>query len=542
MAPNTVLKLATASVEQASSKSPPLLLPGDLTPAVLHDWRESCKAFCYNQKDLKPEDYVKRVAYGMRDPRLRNWYRARREAINAMSLEDYIKEMSARFLRPGWEDDHHNTLLLVTQGEHSFWDWANHIQSENTTLIDTPHHLSDADLRKHLNTHMHPETKFLCKDEKANEIVKFEDWLERKNKFPTRSNPSATPSSTSSSTARSATTLPKRAPLPKLTDDEKALLNKYHGCYKCRRFNVTHTSTSCPNGFPGAETYKMLTEADATKAPRTQAANSRPSQPVAAIIEEDSEDIVAAIVMPSAIVDDDEEDTDECVPISLPLLQFDCTIDGPSVDAPVPIVAMLDHGSGMTLISHALTQRLGLRRFRAPQSSISLSESVKISVSSLDNRWHSRVVKAIVTPGLCCDLLCGLTFQSWNHLVVNAESRSAIDQSCGYDLLQPSSPPETTTTRLRTASERKEQSLALHHETLAELGARLEPVRASVNATAERVKPFDVVAAARNRIESLTIQQQLSSLDADYKSRFADLFPDDIPHVSCLPTDIYHRI
>ncbi|TFK45173.1 hypothetical protein OE88DRAFT_1640278, partial [Heliocybe sulcata] len=284
MAPNTVLKLSTASVEQASSKSAPLLLPGDLTPSVLHDWRESCEAYCYNVKDLKPEDYVKKIAYGMRDPRLRDWYRAKRTAINAMSLEEYIKEMSARFLRPGWEDGHHDALLLVTQGDNTFWDWANHIQSENTTLLDTHCHLSDDDIRKHLNTHMHPETKLLCKDEKANQVTKFEDWLEKvrvlderrqaeerrllrvlqrsrfSNKPPSHTATSSTISHTPSRSTSSAPT--KRPILPKLTDDEKALLNKYHGCYKCRRFNANHTSSSCPNGFPNAETYKTLTEAD----------------------------------------------------------------------------------------------------------------------------------------------------------------------------------------------------------------------------------------------------------------------------------------
>ncbi|TFK53310.1 hypothetical protein OE88DRAFT_1626721 [Heliocybe sulcata] len=550
-----VLKLSTASVEQASSKSAPLLLLGDLTPSVLHDWRESCEAYCYNIKDLKPEDYVKKIAYGMRDPHLCDWYRAKRTAINVMSLEEYIKEMSARFLRPGWEDDHHDTLLLVTQGDNTFWDWANHIQSENTTLLDTHRHLSDDDIRKHLNTHMHPETKLLCKDEKANQVTKFEDWLEKvcvldercqaeecrllrvlqRSRFANKPlSHTATSSTISHTPSRSTSSAPTKRPiLPKLTDDEKALLNKYHGCYKCRRFNANHTSSSCPNGFPNTKTYKTLMEADAMCGPRPTA-GPKPTA-VAAIIGDVPEDIIAAIVMPSAVLDDEEPDTDECVPLSLRLLHFPCTIGGPAIEAPIPITAMLDHGSGMMLISESLTQRLGLWRFRLPtprcvhlamdsegasDSCISLSECVKISVSSLDQCWRSRVVRAVVMPGLCCDLLCGLTFQSWNHLVIDAEKPSAVDQTCGYDLLNP-----------MPAS----RSVPRTHAPQAN-------VRSNVDMTAERVKPFDVISAVRDRIDTLTLHEQLSALDAEFKTTFADLFPDDIPHVTRLPTNVYHRI
>ena len=54
--------------------------------------------------------------------------------------------------------------------------------------------------------------------------------------------------------------------LPKLTDEERGLLKQYKGCFKCRRFNVTHKATSCPFDFPSAESYKPLTEADALEA------------------------------------------------------------------------------------------------------------------------------------------------------------------------------------------------------------------------------------------------------------------------------------
>jgi hypothetical protein len=60
--------------------------------------------------------------------------------------------------------------------------------------------------------------------------------------------------------------VPRKKFLPKLTDQERGLLNRYKGCFKCRRFNVTHKAASCPSDFPSAESYQSLTEADALKA------------------------------------------------------------------------------------------------------------------------------------------------------------------------------------------------------------------------------------------------------------------------------------
>ncbi|KZT24899.1 hypothetical protein NEOLEDRAFT_1178974 [Neolentinus lepideus HHB14362 ss-1] len=387
----TTTKGSTASVKQASSKSAPILSAGELTPLILCEWAEACESYCENTKDLKPEDYVRKVSYGMRDPRIRDWYRVNKAKINALTLEKYIEEMQKRFLRADWDDTLHDKLLLSTQGDDTFYNWQIEFQSQNALLSGTTSHLDEATVRKHLKTHMNEETKDLVKRDKVKKVEDFNDWLEavrirdeehtrnelkmlrllQKNK--TTSFAHSTPASTSTkpsssyntshtTTSASSSSSSSKPKLPKLSDAKKDLLNRYQGCYRCRCFNVTHRSSECPNGFPKVETYRTLTEADALAVTR-QCSNTRAPAPVAAVIDDGPKDVVAAIrkvVLPSAVIEDDEEDTDECIHVSLPILDFPCHISGPTVDGPIPITAMLDHGSGMTLISDALAQRLGL--------------------------------------------------------------------------------------------------------------------------------------------------------------------------------------
>ncbi|KZT17917.1 hypothetical protein NEOLEDRAFT_1152860 [Neolentinus lepideus HHB14362 ss-1] len=318
-----------ASVEQASSKSAPILSAGELTPQVLREWAEACEGYCENTKDLKPEDYVRKVSYGMRDPRIRDWYRVNKIKINALSLEKYIEEMQKRFLHADWTMPYMISFYFLLRIE---------FQSQNALLSGTTSHLDEASVRKHLKTHMHEETKELVKRDKVNKTESFDDWLEavrirdeerirneskmlrllQKNKaMPSSRNASTSSfakssatSQTASSSAPSSTTSKPR--LPKLSDMERDLLDKYHGCYRCRRFNVSHKSGDCPNGFPKAETYRPLTENDALASMR-QRSKAQTTTPVAAVIE-DPENVVAAIreaVVPSAIIEDDGDDTDD---------------------------------------------------------------------------------------------------------------------------------------------------------------------------------------------------------------------------------------
>ena len=50
------------------------------------------------------------------------------------------------------------------------------------------------------------------------------------------------------------------------------------------------------------------------------------------------------------------------------------------------------------------------------------------------------------------------------------------------------------------------------------------------------------IAAVRQRIEQLAFLDQLKQEDAKMKKKFADRFPEDIPHIDDLPSDVLHWI
>jgi hypothetical protein len=54
--------------------------------------------------------------------------------------------------------------------------------------------------------------------------------------------------------------------LPRLSDDDRDLLELHHGCKKCRRCYVQHTNANCPNDFPDARTYRPLSQSLAAEA------------------------------------------------------------------------------------------------------------------------------------------------------------------------------------------------------------------------------------------------------------------------------------
>ena len=77
-------------------------------------------------------------------------------------------------------------------------------------------------------------------------------------------------------------------PPPKLTDDEKDIIWKSDGCFKCRKLYVKpgHNASMCPNDFPPPDSYKLLTWDYANKVKASRAlhlanSNSSSSKPVA---------------------------------------------------------------------------------------------------------------------------------------------------------------------------------------------------------------------------------------------------------------------
>ena len=52
---------------------------------------------------------------------------------------------------------------------------------------------------------------------------------------------------------------------------------------------------------------------------------------------------------------------------------------------------------------------------------------------------------------------------------------------------------------------------------------------------------MDIIATVREHIEILVIEDRLQKEDCTLRDKFSNCFPDDIPHIADLPTNVYHR-
>jgi hypothetical protein len=69
-----------------------------------------------------------------------------------------------------------------------------------------------------------------------------------------------------------------------------------------------------------------------------------------------------------------------------------------------------------------------------------LTEWVKLKLYDPNELWTSRTVCAVVTPGLCMDIILGLPFLRMNKIVIDHEWNTCIAKESGYDLLNPPLP------------------------------------------------------------------------------------------------------
>ena len=209
--------------------------------------------------------------------------------------------------------------------------------------------------------------------------------------------------------------------LPLLTDKERKLLHENKGCFKCRLPFQMHQTYNCPNGFPDVAMYKTITAETVRRLMKKPVLTTKAKASVAAI---DCEELVT-VVMPSAALGDGSDSDEECVfPFSHPQFLWKCHVNGPLVDLPLEVDTLIDNGSSLVLIDKGVVTRLGLRTRElhkpvfvgtafssssVPQKA-TVSCYINLSLSSIDARFHSRTVRAIIAPSLCKPIILGVPF------------------------------------------------------------------------------------------------------------------------------------
>jgi hypothetical protein len=264
-----------------------------------------------------------------------------------------------------------------------------------------------------------------------------------------------------------------------------------------------------------------------------------------------------AAVLPSATQtfnlgngDSDTESSPSSVsPLSVPHYIWRANIFA-NAEFPTPLDCLLDSGAHLVLIRPETVADLGLRicKLHTPEratlainsqpQTFFMYDYVVLSLSSLNNAWTSRPVRALIAPNLCTNILLGLPFLKHNKIVIDHELDTAIHKPTGFDLLNENKPcPLITPLPLsRSPKQIRDKIERVKREVLAELKCRCAE-RLQVleqNNYFDKIPSFNPVASILKTIELLASKEHLQKLNSDLKDGFKQIF-EPIPHIDDLP-------
>ena len=266
--------------------------------------------------------------------------------------------------------------------------------------------------------------------------------------------------------------------LAKLSDEEKDIIRKCSGCFKCRKLYVPskHIVENCPDGFPAPDTYQTLTwdyisklKAACTNCiTKTSSSSVKPiatvGEPTAStsahIMDTDSStdsDFIASIFGPlsqTSVLGNgsfSESDASVSIPKKSKHYIWKCAIDGPAVEFPVKTMSLIDNRAHIVLICPDLVTKLGLHLSLLPALEIidialnsptkktqkALTHFVNFQLTSLDGLWTSCSISTFVAPGICVPMILGLLFLEKNKIICDHEMHTCIHKPSNYNLLNP---------------------------------------------------------------------------------------------------------
>jgi hypothetical protein len=587
---------APATVVGGKGNHAPVLSAGRITIPVIRIFENACRCFFQNKK-LAEEERVLSIIYNFESSAVQAWVMTHHDCLVGLGFVEFFTKFKNKFLPANWKDDL-VAMQISMQSSQAFLTWTESVREANAELAiaGSDYHISEEKLRAHFVPRLSPALKASYNSNNTHgfldAITDLEAWiqcvhlldLENQNKWEEWLKIAQTSAHVSNKgmTSRVGVVPNTRTAEPsaagkggsvlsnttnvtpnitaKLTQAEHDLLRAHRGCFRCRKFYAGHFAQGCPlgaNGRPSPEACKNVTVEAALKA--KSAFEAKEAGLVAAVFDEghlDSDDFEIS-----------EDEADEYVSnLSLPShLWWDCCIDAPGTCAPTPVRALIDHGSPPVLISSELVEILELipRKLFKPfsvsgafvdgrkSSDSKLTEYCKLRLQSLDSVWKAKVVNTIICPNLHMDIILGLDFLLRNGVVVDAQMRTAIAKSDGYDLLNPplSTPaPLKLLPNERRKAERKaintgrENVTKLMRPVLDELNCKFGEDPERFDFELYSTDPPCIISAIRKRIKELSSKKVLEKLDAMYKAKYSDHFPEDIPHAKDLPMDVYHNI
>ncbi|KAI0075540.1 hypothetical protein K474DRAFT_1599602, partial [Panus rudis PR-1116 ss-1] len=556
-------KVDASVVRVPGAKSPPALTKGKLTPEVVNSWDKACRLY-FARKAIAPADQVTNVATEFQDDLVLDWYCANETTLAIMTFTDFVAAFKARWLKRGWEDELLTKLIRHRQGENEpFEDWLTAIETQNAVLRGTSFHKDTAGIRELVAANAVEDLRLLAQKADVKAISDFQDWKDRLASrdndrlrdiqarlremdvyFNARSHanallPARAQNATANSGGPAANTA--RVKLPKLTPAEKKLLDDNAGCYKCRKFYIYHQSPTCRIDFPDATTYRTLTAADAARA---KEAKAKPT--IGVVTEHNTSPIPIATIrsspplaISSSVLGSGEDTNSEYVTSSItaPHICWSASVVGADNLPSDPINMLIDCGSPTVLIDDSIVDTLGLRRrrlhtplslggggaFGTEAGTVSPSEYCTIRISFPSTPWISKKTRAVIVNALSFPLILGMPFLQNNNLLIDA-SRAAL-HALNMQLIRAQKRDVLRELQLRF----REQPFAFQH-TLPTPPSFPQPM-----------EPTTIACAIRTRIEELALNAKLARENEKMREKFKDRFPDDIPPIHHLPTDVYHR-
>ena len=473
---------------------PPQLSNGKILPKAVKDFENHCLNYFVNTKGgIEDNVKVTRILGCFENDLVNDWVSVNRERFMTLSFAEFMIEFRARWLPHDWEQNIHSKILSARlfPKKQKFEEWASSIQSLNVSLQGTDSHLDDERIRLQLESGLDEDLQQAARDAKTHDEKALHPWIAKikeldnrriiqrkrvaevveeamksnKKPFTSSSRYANTSDSKPTQTSSSSTTSFTRDYPPKLTEEERRLLMDYFGCLKCRKFFAGHRAHQCTTTISG-KNYKTLTEKDAQRAKAAHDAKPSSSQinTVATVSDAspktDNEDFVAAIFPSGYIGDNSFSGSDSSnasvstpPPIKSKHFIWDCILNGPSVTFPVTKPSLIDNGCHMVLIRPDVVEELGLPVFalKEPETvdvAISFSKSgisrkkhsllhfVKLRPSSSDSLFESRLIHAVICPGLCMPVIFGLPFL---EVICDHKHRACIvrDRKLNYNLLNP---------------------------------------------------------------------------------------------------------
>ena len=455
-----------AVVSHLDVSRPPAVSDGKITPETISDLVYHAKIYFANAKGGLAENMrTTRILSCFQGSVVRDWAASNFDTLAELGFPEFIAAFRKRFLPKDWE----NTVTEQIRGarldpsKERFETWAHRIQKLNVTLRGTPSHLDETQLRAQLAAGLDSELRQMATYDKANDITELVPWMHelttidckrqtdkkrRMEEMETLLRANKRPNTAQSSGGQPPQN--RLAPRennsdnqfpPRLTPEERKLLQEHEGCFKCRKFYAGHRSSECTVILSGVG-YKTLTAADAARALRAHLKATGTTSNVNMTSDANLQNDLVAAIFPDNIglLDDgDFGDTSDqsIMSVSVPLkcehLLWNCILNGPK--GSITVTALIDSGAHMVLMRPTLAARLGLTPLPLPTPenvNVALSQTnaptafthyVELEPCTADLKFRSKRLRTVLAKSLSVPLILGMPFLVANNVTCNYADR-----------------------------------------------------------------------------------------------------------------------